>query len=70
MRYRVTYKNEGRSESTPFFDTEKEATESADFLKIQGAKRVKILPEWRGEGCQKLLLTNTMKRSAEKRAKD
>lgn len=39
----VTYRNEGRPEQTPRFETEKEARESAEFLKFQGAKSVRVV---------------------------
>lgn len=42
MKYQVLYSNEERRESTPPFNTREEAQESADFLKFQGAKRIKI----------------------------
>ncbi len=43
MKYQVKYSNEGRPESTPYWDTYELASESAEFLKYQGAKRVKIV---------------------------
>ncbi len=43
MKYQVKYSNEGRPESTPYWDTYELASESAEFLKFQGSKRVKIV---------------------------
>lgn len=40
--YRVYYKNQGYSEKSPIFNTEKEAIECAEFLKFQGATSVRI----------------------------
>jgi hypothetical protein len=42
MKYRILYSNMGRPERTTDIDTLAEAQESADFLKFQGAKRVRI----------------------------
>jgi hypothetical protein len=41
--YYVTFTNGGRREKTPMWDTYELAKESAEFLKFQGAKRVKIV---------------------------
>ncbi len=45
MGWRVFYTNPyaGRRESTPVFASYQEAKESAEFLRFQGAKRVRIL---------------------------
>ncbi len=46
-KYEVTYTNEGKSigkhQTTQPFNTREEAEECKEFLKFQGAKRVKIL---------------------------
>jgi hypothetical protein len=41
--YIVTYRNQGRPEKTAAFSTYEDAKESANFLKFQGAKCVKII---------------------------
>jgi hypothetical protein len=42
VKYIVTYRNEGRPEKTPQFDTKEQAQETAEFLKFQGATSVKV----------------------------
>lgn len=43
MRYQIHYSNAGRPEHTgPQYTTLEEAQEAADFLRLQGAKRVRI----------------------------
>uniref|UniRef100_A0A6M3K9T5 Uncharacterized protein n=1 Tax=viral metagenome TaxID=1070528 RepID=A0A6M3K9T5_9ZZZZ len=45
----VHYSNMGKPERSPVYETEEEALKGAEFLKFQGAKRVRIVPSWKSE---------------------
>ncbi len=38
----VVYTNEGKREISPSYETKEEAEECAEFLRFQGAKRIRI----------------------------
>ena len=44
MKWIVHYKNQGKSEKSPQYDSEEEARKCAEFLKFQGAKSVRVKP--------------------------